>query len=46
MVIPVGSQGFQELKVIRKREGVASVRDAGGCVFVPLLGREGWGAGR
>jgi protein-L-isoaspartate(D-aspartate) O-methyltransferase len=46
MVIPVGGQGFQELKIIRKRRDAVSVRDAGGCVFVPLLGREGWGAGR
>jgi protein-L-isoaspartate(D-aspartate) O-methyltransferase len=46
MVIPVGGQGFQELKVIRKRAGEVSVRDAGGCVFVPLLGREGWGGAR
>jgi protein-L-isoaspartate O-methyltransferase len=43
MVIPVGGQGFQELKVVRKREGVVSARAAGGGVFVPLLGREGWG---
>lgn len=46
MVIPVGGQGFQELKIIRRHAGAESVRDAGGCVFVPLLGREGWGAGR
>lgn len=46
MVIPVGGQGFQELKIIRRQAGATSVRDAGGCVFVPLLGREGWGAAR
>lgn len=43
MVIPVGGQGFQELKVIARRAGAVTERDAGGCVFVPLLGREGWG---
>lgn len=42
MVIPVGSRGFQELKVVEKKGGGVSTRDAGGCVFVPLLGREGW----
>jgi len=45
MVIPVGGHGFQELKIIRRQGGAVSVRDAGSCVFVPLLGREGWGAG-
>lgn len=42
MVIPVGSQGFQELVVIRKNEGAISEAKAGGCVFVPLLGKEAW----
>lgn len=46
IVIPVGGQGFQELRVIRRRAGSLSERNAGGCVFVPLLGREGWGAAR
>jgi protein-L-isoaspartate(D-aspartate) O-methyltransferase len=43
LVIPVGSQGFQELQIVRKSEGVVRVENAGGCVFVPLLGKEGWG---
>jgi len=42
MAIPVGDQGFQELKIVRKERGLTEIRDAGGCVFVPLLGREGW----
>ena len=42
MVVPVGSQGLQQLRVIVKSEGEVSVRDAGGCVFVPLVGKEGW----
>ena len=42
MVIPVGTQGFQDLKVVTKRDGQTSARSGGGCVFVPLLGKEGW----
>jgi len=42
MVVPVGSQGLQQLRVIVKSQGEVSVRDAGGCVFVPLVGKEGW----
>jgi len=44
LVIPVGTQGFQELQVIEKTDGAIATRTAGGCVFVPLLGREGWNA--
>ncbi|MBD3367884.1 MAG: protein-L-isoaspartate(D-aspartate) O-methyltransferase [Candidatus Eisenbacteria bacterium] len=43
MVIPVGSQGLQDLKVVTKDRGAVEMQSAGGCVFVPLLGREGWG---
>lgn len=42
MVIPVGTHGYQELKILEKRDGGEVVRGGGGCVFVPLLGREGW----
>ena len=42
MVIPVGTQGYQELRVVEKRDGSTTVRGGGGCVFVPLLGKEGW----
>jgi len=42
MVIPVGNQGFQELKVVHRESGSDTLRNAGGCVFVPLLGKEGW----
>ena len=45
LVIPVGSQGLQELQVIEKTDGAIAMRKAGGCVFVPLLGREGWNGG-
>lgn len=43
MVVPVGTQSMQNLKVIEKRDGATTVQDAGGCVFVPLVGKEGWG---
>jgi len=42
MAIPVGPHGHQELNIVR-RDGdrfVLSIRD--GCVFVPLVGEEGW----
>jgi protein-L-isoaspartate(D-aspartate) O-methyltransferase len=42
MAVPVGSQGLQQLRVMVKNQGEVSVRDAGGCVFVPLVGKEGW----
>ena len=44
MVVPVGTQGLQQLRVLTKSGGGMVERDAGGCVFVPLLGREGWEA--
>lgn len=45
MVVPVGSQGLQHLTVVHKEGGGTTTRDAGGCVFVPLVGREGWETG-
>jgi protein-L-isoaspartate(D-aspartate) O-methyltransferase len=42
MAVPVGSQGLQQLRVLVKNQGEVSVRDVGGCVFVPLVGKEGW----
>ena len=42
MVIPVGTQGYQELRIVEKKNGSTTVRGGGGCVFVPLLGKEGW----
>lgn len=42
LVIPVGGAWRQDLRVIRRRgdEFDESVND--GCVFVPLIGRDGW----
>ena len=42
LVIPIGSYGQQDLTVVARTGGVfvASVHES--CVFVPLVGREGW----
>jgi len=42
MVVPVGTQGFQDLKIMTKEGGKTHAQSGGGCVFVPLLGKEGW----
>jgi protein-L-isoaspartate(D-aspartate) O-methyltransferase len=42
MVIPVGDVYTQSLMVIDKVEGKPVNKDLGGCVFVPLVGRDGW----
>ena len=42
LVIPVGSRGHQDLFVVRRERDsfVSAVRES--CMFVPLLGEEGW----
>jgi protein-L-isoaspartate(D-aspartate) O-methyltransferase len=42
MVTPVGDRFHQDLKIIVKTEDRIETRSGGGCVFVPLIGREGW----
>jgi protein-L-isoaspartate(D-aspartate) O-methyltransferase len=42
LAIPVGGREDQELHVIRKQDGVSTTQMAGGCRFVPLVGKEGW----
>ena len=42
MVIPVGGQERQELFVINRAPWGLEKRSLGGCVFVPLVGAEGW----
>ncbi len=42
LVIPVGSQEDQELRVFSKRGGRIEYRVATYCRFVPLRGGEGW----
>ncbi len=42
MVIPSGSRRLQDLKLVEKRGDKIITLSKGGCVFVPLLGNEGW----
>lgn len=42
MVIPVGSNFSQVLTLVEKKNGKIETYDICGCVFVPLVGKEGW----
>ena len=42
MVIPVGDRLLQQLMIVEKQGDETVYRQACGCVFVPLLGKEGW----
>ena len=42
IAIPVGDREEQSLIIIDKKNGKELRRDFGGCVFVPLLGKDGW----
>lgn len=42
LVIPKGDKYFQSLVIVTKKNGELSIQDAGGCVFVPLVGKWGW----
>lgn len=42
MVIPVGSHEHQDLLVVHRAPWGPEIRSLGGCVFVPLIGEEGW----
>jgi protein-L-isoaspartate(D-aspartate) O-methyltransferase len=42
LVIPVGSYKQQELQVIQRKLQGTQTRSLGHCVFVPLIGKEGW----
>ena len=42
LVIPIGTHGQQDLTVIARSGGVFVESVHEGCVFVPLVGREGW----
>ncbi len=42
LVIPVGSRGYQELNRIRRLGNDFITENLGGCVFVPLIGVQGW----
>jgi protein-L-isoaspartate(D-aspartate) O-methyltransferase len=42
LVIPVGPAGFQRLTVIERHGASVTAKEGEGCVFVPLVGRQGW----
>jgi protein-L-isoaspartate(D-aspartate) O-methyltransferase len=42
MVIPVGGHEHQELLVVDRAPWGPEQRSLGGCIFVPLVGAEGW----
>jgi len=42
LVIPVGTTAMQMLTVIERKGGKILTRKEGSCVFVPLVGRNGW----
>jgi protein-L-isoaspartate(D-aspartate) O-methyltransferase len=42
LVIPVGSAFSQILMVVEKRGGAVRQSEVCGCVFVPLVGKDGW----
>lgn len=42
LVIPVGSRYSQILQLVEKTPSGITVTESTGCVFVPLLGRDGW----
>ncbi len=44
LIIPVGSQTLQRLNLVEKTRGMLSTRESTGCVFVPLIGEDGWKA--
>lgn len=43
LVVPVGARGTQTCMVGVKRDGELELETSIACVFVPLLGRHGWG---
>ncbi len=45
MVVPTGDRLHQDLKVITRSDKGFRTRSGGGCVFVPLIGKEGWSNG-
>ena len=42
LVIPLGTMFSQVLTVIEKKTDTPSVNEVCGCVFVPLVGKDGW----
>lgn len=42
LVIPIGSARFQTIQVIVRHGGEFSTTEGESCIFVPLVGRDGW----
>lgn len=42
MVIPIGSQFSQDIWRVSKEKGKIKKENYGGCIFVPLIGKDGW----
>lgn len=42
LVIPTGKRSVQDLKLVVKIDGKPMITGEGGCVFVPLIGSDGW----
>jgi protein-L-isoaspartate(D-aspartate) O-methyltransferase len=42
MVIPVGDKYSQDLTIVTRTDEETDIKKVGGCVFVPLVGREGF----
>ena len=42
LVVPVGVRDHQDLLSVRRTLGQPEIHNLGGCLFVPLVGAEGW----
>jgi protein-L-isoaspartate(D-aspartate) O-methyltransferase len=42
MLVPAGQRYSQDLIMVRKESGKVVIENHGGCVFVPLIGEDGW----
>jgi protein-L-isoaspartate(D-aspartate) O-methyltransferase len=42
LVMPVGSRGSQDLMLLARRGAAITEKSLGGCVFVRLIGEQGW----
>jgi protein-L-isoaspartate(D-aspartate) O-methyltransferase len=42
LVVPVGVIDHQDLLAIRRTSNQPEIHNLGGCLFVPLIGAEGW----
>ncbi len=42
LLIPVGGRFMQTLVLVEKKDGVTVKKEICGCVFVPLIGEDGW----